>query len=133
MSFKGKYQYGLGRRKSSTALARLYKGGGQIIVNEKPASEYFAGSEHLLWNLNRPLALLEKEKEFDISLKVQGGGQNGQIEACRLAISNALADSSDDLRTSLKKEGFLKRDSREKERKKYGLKRARKKEQFSKR
>lgn len=128
------YHYGLGRRKAATATARLYSGGkGKITINDKPAEEYLAGSEMLLWELTRPLVSIEQDKEYDITLRVSGGGQAGQVDACKLAISKAVAGLNDDLRSTLKKGGFLKRDPREKERKKPGLKRARKKEQFSKR
>lgn len=127
------YDYGIGRRKSSTARARLYKGKGSIVINDQPAADYLDGSEALMWDLNEPLRLTGKTDQYDISLKVQGGGFTGQVDASKLAISNALADKSDDLRSTLKKAGLLKRDPREKERKKYGLRSARKKEQFSKR
>lgn len=127
------YFYGLGRRKSATARARLTNGKGTITINKKPVEEYFSSAENLLWELRQPLGSVEKDKEFDISLRVTGGGHAGQVDACKLAIANAVADMNDDLRSTLKKHGFLKRDSREKERKKYGLRRARKKEQFSKR
>lgn len=127
------YNYGIGRRKSSTARVRLYSGKGSIIINEQPAKEYLDDSEALYWSLLEPLRLTGKESQFDISLKVQGGGFTGQVDASRLAIANALANMSDDLRSTLKKAGLLKRDPREKERKKYGLRSARKKEQYSKR
>ena len=128
------YAYGLGRRKSSTARARLYSGGkGSITINDKDASEYLSNSDYSITSLIKPLKLLSKEKEYDISLLVKGGGVNGQVEASRLAISNALASMNDTNRSTLKKEGLLKRDSREKERKKAGLKRARKAEQYTKR
>ena len=127
------YNYGIGRRKSATARARLYKGKGKITINDLPAAEYFDGSEALAWDLELPLRLSGKTEQYDISIKVSGGGFTGQVDASKLAISKALADMSDDLRSTLKKAGLLKRDPREKERKKYGLRSARKKEQFSKR
>jgi small subunit ribosomal protein S9 len=127
------YNYGIGRRKSATARARLYKGKGTITINELPLNDYLDGSEALVWSLTEPLRLTGKSEQYDISIKTQGGGLGGQVDASKLAISNALADMSDDLRTTLKKAGLLKRDPREKERKKYGLRGARKKEQFSKR
>lgn len=127
------YHYGIGRRKSSTARARLYKGKGAITINGLPAADYFDDSERLAWELAAPLRLTGKSEAYDITIKVEGGGLHGQVGASTLAISNALADLSDDLRTTLKKAGLLKRDPREKERKKYGLRSARKKEQFSKR
>lgn len=131
---KEQYHYGLGRRKAATARARLYSNGkGNITINEKPAEEYLASSSRLLHDLQRPLSLLEKTKTYDISLKVEGGGLRGQVDACTLAISKALSGLSDEARGTLKKAGLLKRDPREKERKKYGLKRARKAEQYTKR
>lgn len=131
---KEHYFYGLGRRKTATARARLYSNGkGTITINEQPAEEYFAGSEFLLHDLAAPLRVLEKLTAFNISLHVKGGGHQSQVGACKLAISKALADVDDGNRGSLKKAGLLKRDSREKERKKYGLKRARKSEQYTKR
>lgn len=131
---KSSYFYGLGRRKSSTARARLYPNGkGDISINSQPAAEYLENSQSLLHGLAKPLALLEKQTDFDITLVVKGGGTTGQVGACALAISNALAGMNDDNRSTLKKAGLLKRDSREKERKKAGLKRARKAEQYTKR
>jgi len=133
MATKKKYFYGIGRRKSATARAWLFSGKGNIRINEMPAADYLDNSQALLNDLLIPLKLTAKDKSYDISLKVRGGGSSGQVDACKLAISNALADLSDDLRGTLKKAGLLKRDSREKERKKYGLRRARKQEQYSKR
>ena len=133
MASKNDYFYGIGRRKSATARARLYKGKGSVMINEQPALEYLDGSQKLEWELVTPLRLTGKNENYDITIKVKGGGMSGQVDASKLAISNALADLSDDLRSTLKKAGLLKRDPREKERKKYGLKSARKKEQFSKR
>lgn len=130
---KDTYHYGLGRRKSATARARLYGGKGNITINDLPAKEYLDGNEMLLHELSKPLSLIGKEKAFDITIRVSGGGASGQVGAMTLAISNALAEMNDDLRSTLKKAGMLKRDPREKERKKYGLRKARKKEQFSKR
>jgi small subunit ribosomal protein S9 len=130
---KLKYDYGLGRRKSSTARARLYKGKGVITVNDKPALDYFCQNKTLVAELSDPLAIAGKQKEFDVSIKVSGGGLSSQVDAIKLAISKALLVSAPDLRPILKKAGLVKRDPREKERKKYGLRSARKKEQFSKR
>ena len=128
-----KYIYGLGRRKSATATARLYKGKGEITVNGKPALEYLSGNKTYLAEITDPLALAEKQKEFDVSVIVKGGGLAGQVDAIKLAISKALVVEAADLKPALKKAGMIKRDPREKERKKYGLRSARKKEQFSKR
>ncbi len=133
MAKKETYHYGLGRRKRATARARLYGGKGKITINDKSANAYLDDDEQLMWELMQPLSLLGKEKSFDITILVSGGGSSGQVDACKLAISNALASMNDDLRTTLKKAGLLKRDPRKKERKKYGLRKARKKEQFSKR
>lgn len=127
------YFYGLGRRKASTARARLTSGKGVITVNEKPANAYFCNNEAWLNELVQPLQLIGKEKAYDISIRVNGGGLAGQIDASKLAISKALAGMNDDLRGTLKKAGLLMRDPREKEPKKYGLRSARKREQFSKR
>jgi small subunit ribosomal protein S9 len=127
------YFYGLGRRKASTARARLYGGKGVITVNDKKVEDYFCGNEAWIAELITPLQLIGKEKAYDISLKVDGGGLAGQVDASKLAISKALSAMNDDLRGTLKKAGLLMRDPREKEPKKYGLRKARKKEQFSKR
>lgn len=127
------YFYGLGRRKEATATARLYKGKGDIVINGKPANEYLNDNKTLEAELTDPLALVDKQGEFDITLLVKGGGTSGQVDAIKLAISKALASINDDLRGTLSKAGYLKRDSRMVERKKYGLKGARKAEQFSKR
>ena len=133
MTAKTTYLYGLGRRKSATARARLLTGKGTITVNHKPAQDYFCSNEPMLAELQRPLALTGKEAAYDITLLVSGGGLSGQVDACKLAISKALSTSNDDLRSTLKKVGLIKRDPREKEPKKYGLRKARKDEQFSKR
>lgn len=133
MATKDSYFYGLGRRKASTARARLMGGKGNITINDKSASAYLDGNEAWLAELLVPLQLIGKEKAYDITLKVDGGGIAGQVDASKLAISKALSAMNDDLRGTLKKAGLLKRDPREKEPKKYGLRSARKKEQFSKR
>ncbi len=130
---KEKYTYGLGRRKAATARARLYKGKGEITINDKPALEYLSGDKSKLAEITDPLALAGKQKDYDISIRVSGGGLAGQVDAIKLAISKAIVLEAADLRPVLKKAGFVKRDPREKERKKYGLRSARKKEQFSKR
>ncbi|HVI69466.1 MAG TPA: 30S ribosomal protein S9 [Magnetospirillaceae bacterium] len=130
---KNEYFYGLGRRKSSTARARLFGGKGNITINDKPAADYLAGNEALMHELVKPLVLLGKKDAYDITIKVDGGGTAGQVDASKLAISKALSTMNDDLRGTLKKAGLLKRDPREVEPKKYGLRSARKREQFSKR
>ena len=127
------YIYGLGRRKSATARVRLYKGKGTITINEKPAADYFDGNKTHLAEITDPLALVSKQKDFDITIRVQGGGTAGQVDAIKLAIAKALTTAHSDLRSTLKKAEFLRRDPREKERKKYGLRSARKREQYSKR
>ena len=129
----GKYTYGLGRRKAATARARLYKGKGEITINDKPALDYLCGNKTLLAEITDPLAVSSKQKEFNVTIRVSGGGLSGQVDAIKLAIAKALTTDAPDLRPLLKKAGFMKRDPREKERKKYGLRSARKKEQFSKR
>lgn len=128
-----KYFYGLGRRKSSTASVRLYAGKGGITVNDKTAAEYFDDNKTHLAEITDPLALVGKQKDFDITVVVKGGGTAGQVDAIKLGISKALVIAFPDLRSTLRKADLLKRDPREKERKKYGLISARKKEQFSKR
>ncbi len=133
MATKDTYIYGLGRRKAATARVRLYKGKGEITINDKPALEYLSGNKSLLAEITDPLALAEKQNEYNVSIRVAGGGLAGQVDAIKLALSKALTTEMADLRPVLKKAGFLKRDPREKERKKYGLRSARKKEQFSKR
>ena len=130
---KTTYIYGLGRRKAATARARLFKGKGEIIINDKPALDYLSGNKTYLAEITDPLALAQKQKDFSITVKVSGGGLAGQVDAIKLAISKALVTEFPDLRPVLKKAGFVKRDPHEKERKKYGLRSARKKEQFSKR
>ena len=128
-----KYSYGLGRRNAATARARLYKGKGEITINNKVALDYLSGNKSLLAEVTDPLALAGKQKEFDVTILVSGGGLSGQVDAIKLAISKALTLEFPDLRPVLKKAGLIKRDPREKERKKYGLRSARKREQFSKR
>ena len=128
-----KYSYGLGRRKAATARARLFKGKGEITINNKVALDYLSGNKSLLAEVTDPLALAGKQKELDITILVSGGGLAGQVDAIKLAISKALTLEFPDLRPVLKKAGLIKRDPREKERKKYGLRSARKREQFSKR
>ncbi len=127
------YLYGLGRRKSATARARLYKGKGTIMINEKPAAEYLDGNTTYLAEITDPLAVTGKQKEYDVTILVRGGGTSGQVDAIKLAIAKAITVGAPDLRPTLKRADLLSRDPREKERKKYGLRSARKREQFSKR
>ena len=127
------YYYGLGRRKSSTASVRLLKGKGEITINSKPAAAYFSDSKPLISRLSKPFAVLELENKYDVSVRVSGGGISGQVDAIVLGISKALAVMNEDLKPTLKKADLLGRDPREKERKKFGLKGARKQRQFTKR
>ncbi len=130
---KGGYFYALGRRKSVTARIRLTVGKGAITINSKPAEEYFAGSKSLLFELQKPFTLLEQNGKFDVSVLVSGGGMSGQAIAIRLGISKALVVVNEDFKQTLKRADLLGRDPREKERKKFGLKGARKQRQFTKR
>ncbi len=121
-----------GRRKEATAVVRLTKGKGTLTVNKKNIDEYF-GRDVAKMIIRQPLVLTNNEKTYDIDIKVQGGGSFGQAGAIRLAISKALIEINPEFRSELKKAGYLTRDSRVKERKKVGLKKARKSPQFSKR
>lgn len=127
------YFYGLGRRKSSTARVRLNNGKGSITINDKPADDYFANSKHLLNKISQPFAVLEQENKYSITVRVSGGGHDGQAEAIRLGIAKALVQLNPDYKSTLRRAELLGRDSREKERKKFGLKGARKQRQFTKR
>ena len=130
---KQEYFYGLGRRKSASASVRILPGKGNITINGKKASEYLSDNKSMLAEITDPLALVSKQKEYDVTILVKGGGLSGQVDAIELGIAKALTAGHADLRPVLKKADLLKRDSREKERKKYGLRSARKREQFSKR
>ena len=131
--FEGKpYFYGTGRRKSSVARVRVYNGTGKIIINDRDIEDYF-GLETLKLIVRQPLALTDTLDKFDIVCRVGGGGVTGQAGAIRHGISRALLQYNEELRPELKKAGFLTRDPRMKERKKYGLKGARRAPQFSKR
>ena len=133
MAADAKYTYALGRRKSATARARLYKGKGKLTINDQTPEEYLDGNKAMIAELTDPLALVNKQKDYDVTIRVKGGGTSGQVDAIKLAIAKALTLEHSDLRPTLKKAEFLKRDPREKERKKYGLRSARKREQYSKR
>ncbi len=124
--------YGTGRRKTSVARVRLVPGEGNVIINGREMAEYF-GQPTLELIVRQPLELTEMTGKYDVIAKVEGGGISGQAGAVRHGISRALLEVDGDLRPALKKAGFLTRDSREKERRKYGLKKARKASQFSKR
>ncbi|MBQ7956742.1 MAG: 30S ribosomal protein S9 [Clostridia bacterium] len=126
------YFYGTGRRKKSVARVRVYAGTGKITINDRDIDDYF-GLETLKLIVRQPLALTGTAEKFDIVCRVNGGGVTGQAGAIRHGLSRALLQYDESLRTSLKKAGFLTRDPRMKERKKYGLKGARRAPQFSKR
>ena len=126
------YFYGTGRRKSSVARVRVYNGTGKITINDRDIDEYF-GLETLKLIVRSPLAVAGVEDKFDIVVRVVGGGISGQAGAIRHGLSRALLQYDETLRPALKKAGFLTRDPRMKERKKYGLKAARRAPQFSKR
>ncbi len=129
---KSKYYYGTGRRKHSVARVRMYPGTGNVTINGRSIDEYF-GLETLKLIVRQPLELTETTEKFDIVCTVAGGGVTGQAGAIRHGISRALLVFNQELRPTLKKAGFLTRDPRMKERKKYGLKAARRAPQFSKR
>lgn len=124
--------YGTGRRKSSVARVRLVPGDGRIIVNNRSAEEYFP-LESLRLVIKQPLVSTETEGKYDVLVNVQGGGFSGQAGAIRHGIARALLEADPEYRATLKSAGFLTRDARMKERKKYGLKGARRAPQFSKR
>ena len=126
------YFYGTGRRKKSVARVRVYAGTGKITINYRDIDDYF-GLETLKLIVRQPLALTGTADKFDIVCKVAGGGVTGQAGAIRHGLSRALLQYDENLRPELKKAGFLTRDPRMKERKKYGLKGARRAPQFSKR
>ena len=124
--------YGTGRRKSSVARVYLTAGKGEITINGRTIDDYF-GTEILKTIVRQPLVVTDTEGKFDVKVTVKGGGTTGQAGAVRHGISRALLEADADYRPVLKKEGFLTRDPRMKERKKYGLKKARRAPQFSKR
>ena len=126
------YFYGTGRRKSSVARVRIYPGTGKITINGRDVDDYF-GLETLKLIINQPFGVTNTVGKFDIVANVNGGGISGQAGAIRHGVSRALLLADDSYRTLLKKAGFLTRDPRMKERKKYGLKGARRAPQFSKR
>lgn len=129
----GEYYEAVGRRKRATARVRLYTGGeGTIIVNDRPLHEYFSW-EAVYADLREPLETTGMGQHFNVSVKVNGGGIRGQADAIRLGIARALLKAEPELRPPLRRGGFLTRDPRVKERKKPGLKRARKAPQYTKR
>nr|YP_009393160.1 ribosomal protein S9 [Bostrychia moritziana]ARW61722.1 ribosomal protein S9 [Bostrychia moritziana] len=124
---------GTGRRKTSIARVKLIPGSGKLIINGMPGESYLQFSPNYLRICCAPLNILGLTKEYDIYVKAQGGGLTGQADAIRLGLARALCHINSDNRTTLKSEGLLKRDARVKERKKYGLRKARKAPQYSKR
>ncbi len=126
------FKYGTGRRKNATARTRLYAGTGQIIVNGRPSDNYFP-RKSLQMIIRQPLVLTKLLEKTDVKINVQGGGVSGQADAVRHGIARALLQVDENLRGMLKKAGFLTRDARKKERKKYGLRAARARFQYSKR
>ena len=127
------YFYGLGRRKSATARVRLIPGKPSITINGLTAEQYLDGNKSLLAEITDPLALVGKQNDYVMTVLVSGGGVSGQVDAIKMAVAKAITAAHADLRSPLKKAEFLRRDPREKERKKYGLRGARKREQYSKR
>ena len=127
-----KYFYGTGRRKEAVARVRIVPGKGKITINDRTIEEFF-GLETLRMIVKQPLVVTNNEAKYDVIVKVIGGGYTGQAGAIRHGLSRALLQANEENRAVLKKSGFLTRDSREKERKKYGLKKARKAPQFRKR
>ena len=126
------FNYGTGRRKTATARTRLYAGSGQILINDRPFEEYFP-RKTLQMIIRQPLVITKMQDRFDIRVNVCGGGVSGQAEAVRHGISRALLEVDETLRGALKRAGFLTRDDRAKERKKYCLRSARARFQYSKR
>jgi len=124
--------YGTGRRKTSVARVRLMPGEGKVTINGRDMEEYF-GLKTLELIVRQPLELTENVGKYDVVANVKGGGVSGQAGAIRHGITRALMEMDNELRPALKKAGFVTRDPREKERRKYGLKKARKASQFSKR
>jgi len=133
MTDKTRYHYGTGRRKTAVARVRLYPGKGNITVNGKPMPDYFGGRLLHRTELETPLRLTNTMGRYDIIVKVVGGGVSGQVGAVRHGIARALLRSDEELRPILKRAKLLTRDARAKERKKVGLKRARKAPQYTKR
>lgn len=128
----GEYNYGTGRRKSSVARVFIKKGSGQFVVNGKPLTEYFARETGQMV-ARQPLVLTANEESFDIMVNVRGGGESGQAGAVRHGLTRALIDYDAELKPTLSKAGLVTRDAREVERKKVGLRGARRRKQFSKR
>jgi small subunit ribosomal protein S9 len=131
---ENKYFYGLGRRKSATARVRLMSGKGEVKINDKSLSEYFSDSKRLQTELLRPFHALELDpQKYNVTVKVAGGGHSSQVDAIGLGLAKALVELNEEFRGTLRRAELLGRDPREKERKKFGLKGARKQRQFTKR
>jgi len=128
-----RYYQGTGRRKTSVARVRLFPGSGEFVVNGRTPEDYFGARDILQRNIRLPLAITNNLSSFNVLVKVNGGGVASQAGAVRHGVARALLDMDTDLRAVLKKAGFLTRDPRMKERKKVGLKRARKAPQYTKR
>ena len=126
------YNYGTGRRKTAVARVFIKPGTGNIIVNGKPLDEFFSRETGRMI-VRQPLVLTENQERFDIMVNVTGGGESGKAGAVRHGITRALIDYDSELKAPLRKEGFVTRDAREVERKKVGLRKARRRKQFSKR
>jgi small subunit ribosomal protein S9 len=133
-TIKGEYYYGMGRRKTAVARVRLFPNGdGSVIVNGKPSQQYFGQREALTATAVAPLRLLELAEQYNITVRVVGGGTSGQAGAIRHGLARALLRLNPEFKQALRKAGYLTRDPRMKERKKPGLKRARKAPQYTKR
>jgi len=128
-----KYYQAIGRRKTAVASVRIKAGKGEITANGQDALQYFDNSKEALETILEPMILCGQQNSFDISIQLKGGGKQSQVEAARLGLARALVLSNSEYKAVLKKSGFLTRDPREKERKKPGLKRARRAPQWSKR
>lgn len=126
------YSYGTGRRKTSTARVFMRSGNGRIVVNGRPIDEYF-GRETARMIIRQPLEVADVVDRFDVNVTVRGGGASGQAGAIRHGVARALVEYDETLRSDLRRAGFITRDAREVERKKVGLRKARKRPQFSKR
>lgn len=130
---KEKYYYGRGRRKEASARVRLFFSKGQSTINDKSVEEYFGKNQTFISSVLEPLKLIGQTEKIYFTVKISGGGLSGQVDAIRLGLARAIVLNDESTRTTLRKASLLTRDPREKERKKYGLKRARKAPQFSKR
>lgn len=133
INLSNQYYYGVGRRKTATAQVRLYKGDGKKIVINKQTGDHYFNPKYLLEKILTPLKAVGMDKDFDISVLVHGGGVSSQADAIRHGVARALVAFDTNFKTTLKKTGLLTRDARMKERKKFGLHRARRAPQFSKR